>query len=230
MKTYITKKGQNIFDVCLMLYGSIEGVIDLIVNNESLQVTEYGPQSLAGQPLSFDTVFDRGIVLNYSEDLIINSTVVEYFKNNSITVANGETRSEPPIGYDRGDVKIVIQQRGGYVDFDLQPSSGILYVDWGDFSSVSQVGTERETLEHAYSDEGEHMISIYGSFQALEYMDFSRIDGVVYPTSVIPINGEGYLNNYNDTLCVLFAGLRQEESGLFQLDKTPLDSDFRLIS
>ena len=33
MRTYTVRTGQNIFDVALTLYGSIEGVFDLLVSN-----------------------------------------------------------------------------------------------------------------------------------------------------------------------------------------------------
>lgn len=36
MGKYIVIQGQNIYDVALHIYGSIEGVTDLMVNNENL--------------------------------------------------------------------------------------------------------------------------------------------------------------------------------------------------
>lgn len=230
MKQYITKKGQNIFDVCLMLYGSVEGILDLMVNNETMTVTEYGPQHLAGQPLTLDTVLDRGVVLNYSEGLNINQGALEFYRRDDVTVANGECPFISVYEYDRSSVRIVIHQRGEYVDFDIAPQSHTLYVDWGDYSDIADVSEGVATLEHVYNDDGDHVIQIFGDFVALAYLDFSRITGTVYPTSSIPITGEGHLNNYNADLIALFPGIYPGEHFWFRLDETPLDDKYRLIS
>lgn len=77
MKKYIVKSGQNIFDVALAIYGSIEGVFDLLISNES-------------QSLSFDTILSPGTSLDYNENYTIYSNIRDWFANNNIKVANGE--------------------------------------------------------------------------------------------------------------------------------------------
>lgn len=77
MKKYIVKSGQNIFDVALAIYGSVEGVFDLLVSNES-------------QSLSFDTILSPGLSLDYNEEYVIYSNISEWLSNNNIKVANGE--------------------------------------------------------------------------------------------------------------------------------------------
>lgn len=81
MNTYIVKSGQNIFDVALTLYGSIEGIFDLLISN-----ADRGGQV----PLSYDSSLSAGEVLNYNPDFLINNSIKTYFENNSIKVANGE--------------------------------------------------------------------------------------------------------------------------------------------
>ena len=47
MATYTVQYGQNLFDVALTLYGSIEGILDLLVNNKNLSINtelKYGDE------------------------------------------------------------------------------------------------------------------------------------------------------------------------------------------
>lgn len=80
MKKYIVKSGQNLFDVALAIYGSIEGVFDLLTSN----------QDVNGQALSFDTILSTGTNLYYNEEYTINPTIRDWLSNNKIKVANGE--------------------------------------------------------------------------------------------------------------------------------------------
>jgi hypothetical protein len=74
MKQYIVKSGQNIFDVSLTLFGSLEGISDLMVNNESL---------------TLGTKLETGQVLNYDEDFVIDKDLVDWFNEKRITIKNG---------------------------------------------------------------------------------------------------------------------------------------------
>ena len=64
MATYIVKPNQNIFDVALHLYGSIEGLFDLLITNDWLNMT---------------TDLETGMEIEYHEDFIINSSIVDTF-------------------------------------------------------------------------------------------------------------------------------------------------------
>lgn len=90
MGKYIVKSGQNLFDVALTIYGSIEGVFDLLVSNE-------------GQSLSFDTLLSPGQVLEYSDDYMIFKNVHDWFSDSSTKVANGDHI------FEYSDVKEIIQ-------------------------------------------------------------------------------------------------------------------------
>lgn len=74
MSKYTTKSGQNIFDVSLEIFGSIEGVFDLLLSNSNI---------------SYETVFTKGMELDYHDSFIINKNIVDWFNDNSITVKNG---------------------------------------------------------------------------------------------------------------------------------------------
>ena len=63
MGRYKVIAGQNIYDVALHLYGSIEGIVDLMMCNTDL---------------SLDTTLKVGDELIYSDDFFINADVVAY--------------------------------------------------------------------------------------------------------------------------------------------------------
>ena len=75
MSEYITKSKQNLYDVALTLYGTIEGVFDLLVSNSDI---------------SIDMVFDKGVKLNYHENFVINQDVVNWLDENGVIVRNNK--------------------------------------------------------------------------------------------------------------------------------------------
>lgn len=75
MNKYTAKSGQNIYDIALILYGSIEGVFDLLVSNPEL---------------SYDTVFKTGTEVNYHKEFVVNQDIVSYLNDNNIKVKNGQ--------------------------------------------------------------------------------------------------------------------------------------------
>ena len=75
MGRYKVSSGQNIYDVAIHLYGSIEGIVDLMMNNGDL---------------SLDTVLASGQELVYTDDFVINADVVAYNETHGIVPANGE--------------------------------------------------------------------------------------------------------------------------------------------
>lgn len=74
MNKYNVKSGQNLYDVALTLYGSIEGVFDLLVSNSNI---------------SFNTILSKGMELNYHEDFVVNQNIVDWFESKKINIKNG---------------------------------------------------------------------------------------------------------------------------------------------
>lgn len=74
MNKYIIKSGQNLYDIALAIYGSIEGIFDLLISNPSI---------------SYTTVFSPGMELSYHEDFILNQGIVTWLSDNDIVVKNG---------------------------------------------------------------------------------------------------------------------------------------------
>ena len=76
MQKYNVTKRQNLYDIAIAIHGSVEGVFDLLVNNPDL---------------SFDTVLEAGDELNWDEDFVINSNIVDTLENElHIVPANDE--------------------------------------------------------------------------------------------------------------------------------------------
>ena len=80
MRTYTVRTGQNIFDVALTLYGSIEGVFDLLISN---------PDGFDGGALSMATQLRSGMVLNYHEEYVINADIAKWIDDEELRIKNG---------------------------------------------------------------------------------------------------------------------------------------------
>lgn len=65
MGRYITTHGQNLYDVALHIYGSIEGIVDLMMNNTTLSLNDN---------------LKAGTELLYTDNFIINSDTAYYLK------------------------------------------------------------------------------------------------------------------------------------------------------
>ena len=202
MKEYIVRSGQNIYDIALTLYGSVEGLFDLLVCNPSLRL---------------DQTLERGAVLLYHEEMIINQDIVTYFDINNIIIKNGEYPFEPvdaeellQTHYQEAHAnllsdmkswspdeenlfwegisspKLIIKQKGilSKITFKLKSGTHIL-IDWGDRSEckIYESGQEIE-VEHCYKGNRPHTITFYGECE-FEELDIRECNGECYPLSLI---------------------------------------------
>lgn len=222
MKTYTTKSGQNIFDICLILYGSIEGILDLLVCNTSIDITEYGPSELKGKQLTMDTKISRGIILKYHEGININTNVIDNASQSNTPFANGDHYIEIPV-INPESIIMIVDQTGIMSTFRCQLVSGTIYIDWGDFSDVDVIEPEDDiTIEHIYKSSGKHEIKIYGEgLIHFHILDIRGINGIAYPTSRIYVD-EFYTNNNNPDLQELITSEPIIE--WYIVDEVPLDT------
>lgn len=82
MGRYSVIAGQNLYDVAIHTYGAIEGITDLLVNNEFL---------------SLDDDLQSGDELVYTDDYQIDREVVAYYQTHGITPASGELHVYPKV-------------------------------------------------------------------------------------------------------------------------------------
>lgn len=198
MLQYRVRSGQNIYDVAVTLYGSVEGVFDLLASN---------PQ------ITIDTTLTYGMVLNYHEEFVINKDIVNAIGSRDIIVKNGEHVRQfvdiedfvrqhieechpdtvsglEPLSPDEQDMfweglytpGMAIHQEGSLSSFSVSLKEGChLIVDWGDFSGLQTVEGDGEIMvEHLYKGEGPHTAVWYGDF-ACHMLDITEINGIHYP-------------------------------------------------
>ncbi|MEG0646450.1 MAG: hypothetical protein RR471_04695 [Bacteroides sp.] len=149
MGKYKITAGQNIYDVALHIYGSIEGVTDLMVNNEEL---------------SLDTTLKSGDELIFSDDYLINPEVVAYYQTHCITPSSGERNVYPKEFSMPLMAEVFCSNAEISVDCSLS-GSGSVEVDWGDNSPVECISLGRQTnITHLFDSSvgGRRRIVLYG--------------------------------------------------------------------
>lgn len=160
MAKYTVKVGQNIFDVALSLYGSIEGVLDLFACNPSL---------------SFDSDIKDGDTLQYTDSYYEDSTVLDYYKTKGIVPANqiGNIyfKSQPQL-------RMIIFIDHKLSDFHFKISGiGTINIDWGDNTSIESfdLSSTQQIISHIKNNElfDDRKICLYGDFKIYS-LDFSK--------------------------------------------------------
>ena len=168
MKTYNTIQGQNIFDVSIYLFGSIEGVYNLLANNKEL---------------SFETVLHAGDLLYYDDEYVIYSNISQSFSSNSIVPANGE-RTVYYKGQEQKPICIISQNANKNNVILKVSGTGVICTDWGDNSLIEniQLSSDVTIINHYFDNKvsGRRIIRLYGSFN-IDVWDLSSVYGSVLP-------------------------------------------------
>ena len=165
MGSYQVITGQNIYDVALHIYGSVEGITDLLVNNERL---------------SLDDDLRAGDVLYYTDDYRINQEVVAYYQTHGITPASGELHVYPKSFSLPLTVELYLSQEAISSGFTVS-GSGKLEIDWGDNSVAEAVSVDGNSLRlsHLFDSPagGKRKVSLYmeGCFKVLDFSGFQPL-------------------------------------------------------
>jgi hypothetical protein len=194
MAKYKIKTGQNIFDVAMHLYGSIEGLFDLLISNTWL---------------TMNTDLIPGMELEYHDYYVINDGIVNEINNNQIIPGNGSRHV-----YNKESQYSLRAVCHIYPESTLSCLSvsgdGIMQIDWGDNSDLESVNLSNNivTLSHYFDNTVEQRrIKIYGDFN-LTTFDSSNINGDIFPVN--PIVVDEYTSHSN----------RNSLKGLFLFDGT----------
>lgn len=202
MGKYTVTHGQNLYDIALHIYGSIEGVIDLMMNNTSL---------------SLDQTLKAGDELVYTDDYIINKDVVAYYKVNEIIPANGERHVYPKSPTLPKLMDIHIENTMTSISFVIS-GSGTIEIDWGDNTDLQTVQLSKQTIEfnHFFDNNTgtKRRICIYGGENVrIQKLDISNIkDSDIYILK--PIYIERFVMKDISTTTEFIALLR----GMFEMD------------
>lgn len=155
MATYTVKPNQNLFDVALHIYGSIEGLFDLLISNPDLNMTS---------ELSY------GQVLTYHEDFVLNKSVTEGFKTQNITPSSGARK----VYFKRPDEDLIfligVNADMAFTTFKVA-GEGTMIIDWGDNSELQYVAltVAIQSIEHYFDNDTEkRRIRIYGDTDTLK--------------------------------------------------------------
>lgn len=151
MGKYIVTKGQSLFDVALHLSGSIEGIVDLLINNEKL---------------SLDTKLKSGDELIYTDDFTINTDIIAYNNNYQIIPANGEKNVYYKSIKSSKLLEIVCHQDATEMHFEIS-GNGTLDIDWDDNSPVTtiQLSNKLEKVLHYFDNQSylKRKIKLHGN-------------------------------------------------------------------
>lgn len=123
MGRYKIMAGQNLYDIALHLYGSVEGIVDLMMCNTEL---------------SLDSTLCVGQELVYTDGFIINPDVVAYNGMHGIVPANGE-RKVYPKKFTRPLAAIISLPAETVRVHCCVSGTGTLEMDWGDDSDTETV-------------------------------------------------------------------------------------------
>ncbi len=170
MGKYTVTSGQNIYDVSLHIYGSVEGIVDLMMNNTKLSLAD---------------ILKAGDELEYTDDFVINKDIVAYFKMNGIIPSNGERN----VYYKHSNLpkfaKILIDNKKTSVRLSIS-GSGKMEIDWGDDTYLQRIvlTNELQSISHHFNNgiSGKRKIIIYGSvyFKLFDCSEFETSSIILF--------------------------------------------------
>lgn len=167
MGRYRVRARQNLYDIALHIYGSIEGIVDLMMNNVDLSLCDK---------------LKPGDELLFTDDFVINNDVVSFYRMNKLIPSNGErtvyfkTASYPML------FECVLNPEITTVEFTVA-GNGVLEIDWGDNSGLQtlHLSGEPQTKVHFFDNRvaTSRKIRFYGDAE-LTLLDLTGLipDGV----------------------------------------------------
>jgi hypothetical protein len=200
MGKYTVISGQNLYDVALHIYGSIEGITDLLVNNPDLSM---GSTLIQGQELIF------------SDDYVIDPEVVAYNRIHKITPANGERNVYfKESAYPR-IIEIRISAKATSAAMSLS-GTGTVEVDWGDNSPLQAIALTNTPTEYNHTFDNkvpsERKVRFYGDFQ-LRQADFTALN----PSAILLLRPL-YIEELTLRNCHTSLGFLAMIEGVYSLD------------
>ena len=205
MGKYKITAGQNIYDVAMHLYGSIEGIVDLLINNPEL---------------SLDDTLKSGEELEYTDGFTISPDIVAYNRMYSLLPANGERNVYPKESSGKRFMELYIDNKQTAASL-LLSGNGTLEIDWGDNTEleVLVLADGVKELRHYFNDKtaSDRRICLYGDVK-FRTLDISRSHAssvyLLCPISMEKFTCEkmeldvSFLSLAEDTYELSFAGLQ----------------------
>lgn len=166
MAIHKVTSNQNIWDIALQLYGTIEGVFDLLITNPRLNLT---------------TDLTPGMELEYHDYFVINKDIVDNFKSNNLVPGNGQRHVyyksvEEPMVF-----LLKVAEAQELVDISVS-GDGTMLIDWGDNTELEEVTLTHtmNRLQHYFDNVVDmRRIKVYGTFNILS-LDLSLFHGDLF--------------------------------------------------
>jgi len=168
MAIYTVKPNQNLFDVALHLYGSIEGLFDLLISNPNLNMTS-------------ELVYGQELI--YHEDFVLNESVVSELKKQNITPSSGARK----VYFKRPNEDLIfligVNADMTFTTFKAA-GKGTMIIDWGDNTELErvQLTVAVQSVEHYFDNETEkRRVRIYGDTKTLKFtqLDTTGLGGAL---------------------------------------------------
>lgn len=208
MGKYIVTTGQNIYDIAVCLYGSIEGIVDLLINNPRL---------------SLDDDLKSGDELEYTDGFIISPDITAYNRMYSLTPANGQRNVYPKYPRGRLLMELFLESRHTATSMAFS-GNGTLEIDWGDNTEIESLALtdNPHELQHYFNDRVASMrrIRLYGDV-SFRILDLSRSEAssvyLLHPTRIEKFAGEkmeldiSFLSLAQDTCDINLKGLQADD-------------------
>lgn len=151
MKEYIVQHGQSLVDVLLSIYGSIDGLTDLLINNPNLSV---------------NTELKAGDKLAYTEGFV-DKVIVKNFEKNGIIPSSGSANVYPKTREEKPCVLAYMPPERMTTSMQVSGTDK-MFVDWGDNSDFQNVTLTQSPvlLNHImdYDMAEERKVKVYGEF------------------------------------------------------------------
>lgn len=174
MLKYTVKKGQNIYDVALLLHGSIEGVFDLLISNPTLNMADG---------------VTEGMVLEYHEDFEIFPDIVSQMKTSQTVPINGSRNICPKAA--KQPLKLYIKISSDCDRVNIQVAgNGEMIIDWGDNSNLESIilSNGPNAIVHTYQESvSDRVVRVYGVFELTE-LQLRDVEGGLYLTAPVVVN------------------------------------------
>ncbi len=177
MPKYTVKPNQNLFDVALHLYGSIEGVFDLLITNPKL---------------SLSTDLSYGQELEYHEEFVLNESIVNEFKTQNIIPSSGERQ----VYFKTPSAELIaiigVSPTMTTSTFAIS-GAGEIWIDWGDNSCLEHITLSNaiQHIEHSFNSVVDsRRIKIYGKNSALliDVLDTTGVGGSLLLCRQLAVN------------------------------------------
>lgn len=207
MGKYIVTSGQNIYDIALHIYGSIEGIVDLMMSNTGLSLV---------------TDLKSGDELIYTDGYIINADIVSYNRIHKIVPANGERN----VYFKEASLPLIFEIKTGNLETSTgfkASGTGKMQIDWGDNTALESItlSDEVQHINHSFDNlvSKHRKIRIYADVQ-FRFLDFTPLRAnAVYALKLVCVE------KFTLTDSSVDIGFLSLFEGIYDLDLSGLDTD-----